>query len=589
MRRSSNASFLFLVFTCLLLGACRMSLSYGQRPEGPVVVLRGATLIDGLGNPPLADATVVIEGDAIRSILSAQDSDYPADATLIDVTGKFMIPGLVDTHVHWGAWMGEIYINHGVTSVLAMADVSKEERTHSQTSLGTPRVFHAGGRPQLSLSMIRQEVRQAVREHLVKEPAIAWFVQFRGSNAQMYGWAAEETHAAGLAVFSHAQDAGQAIDRGMDVAEHVWAFALPLMSAQELEDFEAGRILHWATYLKEGDQLDQLIQKAVSRGVYLNPTLTYEWGSMSPKAREREMEIYALLSNPDLVYYPEIRAGQLLLRMGQIKTYSARYDHIPLISKLSPEDLQAVQDGQGKVQRFVRQYVRAGGKVISGTDAPGVAAPGLGLHHEMELLMEAGLTPMEALKSSTSWSADLLAGFQGARGNPRVGSIQEGNFADLLILEADPLEDIANTKKIERVMKGGRFIRFGYHPEFVTEPPGPSLRGPKISAISPHRVLEGGPDLELVIDGAGFVTSSVVKVDGVTLATTFESPGRLRVTIPANLIETALPDRYRMAGPDQNVGVYGDRSVSVAVVNPPSNGGISNSIWLLVGAKWHAQ
>ena len=585
MHRIQDAPFLLLFLTGLLTSAFQISTSYGQQPGTQVVVLRGATLIDGLGNPPLANATLVIQGDEIQSIFSGQDSDYPADATLIDVTGKFLIPGLIDTHVHWGAWMGEVYINHGVTSVLAMADVSKEERTHSQTSLSGPRVFHAGGRPQLSLSMTREEVRQAIREHLKKEPDIAWFVQFREANRQMYEWAAEEAHAVGLAVFSHAQDADQAIDRGMDVAEHVWAFALPLMSSEELEDFKAGRMVHWATYLKEGDQLDQLIGKAVGRGVYLNPTLAYEWGSLSPRIQQLEKEVYALLSNPDLSYYPSNRADQLLLRLRQIKTYSARYDHMPLIDKLSPEDLQAVEDGRRRVQRFVKQYVQAGGKVISGTDAPGVAAPGLGLHHEMELLVEAGLTPMEALKSSTSWAADLLAGFQGARGNRRVGSLQEGNFADLLILEADPLEDITNTRRIERVMKGGQFIRFGYHPEFFTGPPGPTPREPKISAISPHRIIEGEPDLEIVIEGAGFVTNSVVKVDGVSLASRFENPTRLRAIIPAQVIETALPDPYRMAGPDQKVGVYGDRSVSVAVFNPPPSGGISNTIWLLVQAK----
>jgi hypothetical protein len=92
-----------------------------------------------------------------------------------------------------------------------------------------------------------------------------------------------------------------------------------------------------------------------------------------------------------------------------------------------------------------------------------------------------------------------------------------------------------------------------------------------------------------VIDGAGFVTHSVVRVDGVSLATTFENPNRLRATIPANFIESALPDPYRMAGPDQNVGVYENRSVSFAVLNPPPSGGNSNTIWLLVQAKWHTQ
>jgi len=590
MRGSRNSAFLFVLLACLLVSTLQTFTSYGQLPVLDVVVLRGATVIDGLGNPPLANATVIVEGDRIRSIVSGQDPTYPTNATVIDLSGKFMIPGFVDTHVHWEGWMGEIFVNHGITSVLAQADISEEERFGSQGSLSTPRVFHTGGRPRLSPSMSRQEVRQSMREYLQKDPDVAWFLQIRENNRQVYGWAAEEAHAAGLAVFGHAQDAGEAIDRGMDVIEHVWAFALPLMSPQEMEDFQEGRILHWATYLKEGSQLDELIQKAALGDVYLNPTLAYEWGALSPKIREREREIYLMLSNPDLSYFPKARGELLLHRQRLIKIYSNRYEHMPMVSKLSPQDLQVLQDARINVQRFIRDYVQGGGKIIAGTDAPGVASPGLGIHHEMELLVEAGLTPLQALQSSTSWGAEMLAGYQGRRGNQRVGSLQEGNFADLVILEADPLKDIANTKKIERVMKGGKFIEFGYHPEFFTAPPPsrPLTQAPEISAISPHQVIEGVADLEIIIDGAGFLTYSVVKVDGVSLATIFESPRRVRATIPASLMEKALPDRFRMAGPDTKVGVFGDRSLSISVLNPPPSGGLSNSVSLMIQAEWHA-
>ncbi len=591
MGGSRNSAFLFVLLACLLVSTFQSSISYGQLPVLDFVVLRGATVIDGLGNPPLNNATVVVEGDRIRSILSGQNPTFPTDATVIDVSGKFIIPGFVDTHVHWEGWMGEIFINHGITSVLAQGDISKEERFASQGSLSTPRMFHTGGRPRLLPSMSRQEVGQAMREYLLKDPDVAWFLQIRENNSQVYGWAAEQAHAAGLAVFGHAQDAGEAMDHGMDAVEHVWAFALPLMSAQEMEDFEEGRILHWATYLKEGKQLDELIQKAARNDVYLNPTLAYEWGALSPKIREREREIYLMLRNPDLSYFPKTRGELLLHRQRLIKTYSNRYEHMPMVSKLSPEDLQAVQEGRRNVQRFIKSYVQGGAKIIAGTDAPGVASPGLGIHHEMELLVEAGLTPMQALQSSTSWGAELLAGYQGRRGNQRVGSLQDGNFADLVVLEADPLEDIANTKKIERVMKAGKFIEFGYHPEFFTAPPPsrPLTQAPEISALSPHKVIEGSPDLEIVIDGAGFLTYSVVKVDGVSLATIFESPRRVRATIPASLMEKALPDRFRMAGPDTKVGVFGDRSLSISVLNPPPSGGLSNSVSLMIQAEWHLQ
>ena len=577
MRGSRNSAFLFVLLAGLLVSTFQSSTSYGQLPVLDVVVLKGAT--------------VIVEGDRIRSIVSGQDPTYPTDATVIDLSGKFMIPGFVDTHVHWEGWMGEIFVNHGITSVLAQADISEEERFGSQGSLSTPRVFHTGGRPRLSPSMNRQEVRQAMREYLQKDPHMAWFLQIRENNRQVYGWAAEEAHAAGLAVFGHAQDAGEAIDRGMDVIEHVWAFALPLMSPQEMEDFQEGRILHWATYLKEGSQLDELIQKAALGDVYLNPTLAYEWGALSPKIREREREIYLMLSNPDLSYFPKTRGELLLHRQRLIKIYSNLYEHMPMVSKLSPQDLQVLQEARINVQRFIKDYVQGGGKIIAGTDAPGVASPGLGIHHEMELLVEAGLTPMQALQSSTSWGAEMLADYQGRRGNQSVGSLQEGNFADLVILEADPFKDIANTKRIERVMKGGKFIEFGYHPEFLTALPSsrPLTQAPEISAISPHQVIEGVADLEIIIDGGGFLTYSVVKVDGISLATLFESPRRVRATVPASLMEKALPDRFRMAGPDTKVGVFGDRSLSISVLNPFPSGGLSNSVSLMIQAGWHAQ
>ena len=407
------------------------------------------------------------------------------------------------------------------------------------------------------------------------------------------GGGAEDAHRAGLAVFSHTQDASQAIEVGLDVAEHVWGFAFPLMTPQELEDFKQGRFLHWASYLTLGNRLDEMIRKAVARGVYLNPTLIYEWGSLSPNALQREQEGYLLLSNPDLSYFPQNLAEMLLHRHRQIKDHSSRYEHLPLVAQLSAGDLETFQGARHNVQRFVQRYVQLGGKVIVGTDASNVAIPGLAMHHEMELLVEAGLTPLQALQASTSWAADMFAGFQGARGNQKVGSIQEGNFADLLVLEANPLDNIANTKRIEGVMKGGKFLEFGYHPEFstFTRPVSISVSTPlpKISAISPHSTVEGSGSFELVIEGAGFVGTSVVQLEGISLATTFESPRKLKATIPASMVERALPDRYRSPGPDQYVGIFGDRTLSITVFTPPPTGGVSNSVSLIVRARWHTE
>jgi hypothetical protein len=112
---------------------------------------------------------------------------------------------------------------------------------------------------------------------------------------------------------------------------------------------------------------------------------------------------------------------------------------------------------------------------------------------------------------------------------------------------------------------------------------------PEISSLSVHSVVEGHPDLEIVIEGAGFVGNSIVQVEGISLATEFVGPRELRATIPDHLMEQALPDRFVSPGPDQYVGIFGDRTLSVAVFNPPPTGGLSNSISLIVEAAWHSE
>jgi len=142
-------------------------------------------------------------------------------------------------------------------------------------------------------------------------------------------------------------------------------------------------------------------------------------------------------------------------------------------------------------------------------------------------------------------------------------------------------------------MKGGKFIEFGYHPEFFTfeSPPfvSMSVPEPEISSIFPHKIVEGTGSFEMVIEGAGFVGNSVVKADGISLKTTFESPRELKVVIPADMLERALPDRFRSPGPDQYVGIFGDRSLAITVFNPPPTGGMSDSVSLIVQAKWHGE
>jgi amidohydrolase family protein len=305
---------------------------------------------------------------------------------------------------------------------------------------------------------------------------------------------------------------------------------------------------------------------------------------MSRRALQRELEDYRVFSNPDLSYIPRNVADGILARQRQIKNFSSRYENTPWISRLSADDRKEFEVGFKNVLEFTRRYVAAGGKIHAGTDTIAGGTPGLSMHHEMEMLVEAGLTPMQALKAATSWSAELLQGKNGARGTAKIGSIRPGNFADLVVVSADPLSDISNTKKIEQVMKNGRWIELGYHPEYFTavRPARPIVASnvaPTISAMEPNRVTEGSSPVHVVLEGSGFTTTSLVRVDGISVKTTFRNPRRVEFDLPASALTRASPDGFSPPGPAQNVGIIGNRSVAVHVFNPPPDGGTSNTVY----------
>lgn len=560
--------------------------SPGEAQAPASLLLRGATIIDGVGDAPLRDRAILIEGNVIRDILPA-NAPAPTGASVVDLNGKFILPGLIDSHVHWEEWMGELYTNHGVTSIVALSNVAKALRTRSQSASDLPRLFHSGNRPLFTESSTDAEIRQSVRDWLRNEPDMANFPTHNETIARAYAIAADETHKAGIMIFGHAENAPQALRDGLDVVEHVWGYTQATMSPQELRAFQEGKHVTWATFVSDWAGQDQMIRDTISRGGYLNPTLHYEWGGMSARAKERELEDYLLLSSPELVYFPKNIAGSLLYKHRQIKNFSSRYETMVWINRLPTEERKEFEVGYKNVLEFTKRFAAAGGKIQAGTDAITGGVPGLSLHHEMEILVEAGLTPMQALKAATAWSAELLAGKNGARGNPRVGSIRPGNLADLVVIGADPLSNISNTKRIERVMKGGRFIELGYHPEYYSfTTPARSIAGsifaPVISTISPSFIQAGSPQTRVTLEGSGFTTTSLVQIDGVSVKTIFRDPKRVEFDLPARLVERATPNPYVAPGPAQNIDVLGYRALSVRVFNPPPEGGMSNTISQLV-------
>src|SRR6202051_5032553 len=166
--RTRGVLLAILVFGTLAFAA--LTASHAQAPS--TLLVRGATIIDGVSDTPLRDRALLIEGNTIRDVLPA-GAAAPAGAQVLDLSGKLIIPGLFDSHVHWQEYMGELYVNHGVTSIMALSDVPNASRAKSRDAADLPRLFHNGGRPQFTETSPEADIRQAVRTWLLNEPDLA--------------------------------------------------------------------------------------------------------------------------------------------------------------------------------------------------------------------------------------------------------------------------------------------------------------------------------------------------------------------------------------------------------------------------------
>lgn len=439
-----------------------------------IVVLENATLIDGTGAPPRPGTTIVIDGDTIVAV--GGSPRIPRGATRHDLTGRFVIPGLIDMHAHIAAGpvetdadgsMRMVYdadasralaaelLRWGVTTVRNPAGPTAEAvALRDALNAGTvpgPRVVTAGavidqsefgglGVTVRTVDEVRAEVRRqaAAGVDLIK--------LYASLTPDLMQAGIDEAHAHGLPAIGHLwlTDWPTAVELGIDGIVHALPMSHSLLPPDGVAPFVQALHRHiaegtggtQAMYLwfehadLESDSMRAVYATMAARGVHHDPTLV-AIESMFFGDHPRVLE------NPDLASVPAILMDNWR-------------DGFSLTMGWTDDDHRRAQAVFPRVLALVKLMYEAGVPLTAGSDLvmPWLA-PGASLHRELELLVAAGIPPLDVITIATRNAARAL-GAQHA-----FGTVEPGKRADLVVLDADPVADIRNTRRIALVFSGG--------------------------------------------------------------------------------------------------------------------------------------
>jgi imidazolonepropionase-like amidohydrolase len=427
----------------------------------PVLILHNATVIDGTGAPPRPNVDVVIRGETIAEVAPSATVVHPPDARVIDATGKYVIPGLVDMHAHLLAnvWneKGEIeprydraatlehlrlFLRFGVTTVrdpgAQTADAVLIRELVRARKLEGPTIFTAGRI--LNSSDFSPEPFVVVRDEAAVREEIRWQAKAGVDAIKVYSSmppnlvaiAIDEAHKLGLPVIGHVQRTTwtDAARLGIDSLEHAapWSREYVRADAREaMPNSMFGRV-YWLEHL-DAAAIDEMIAAIVEHHVVVDPTLmamhTKLWGN-DPRWTK----------NPDLALVPErVRRGWIA---GNFT------------GDWTPAQFAEGQKAWPILLGLTKKLYDRGVHLVAGTDTPTPwIVPGASLHDELRLLADAGIPPLAVLRIATYDAARALH-----REN-ELGSVRAGLRADLLVLDKDPLASIANTRSIDLVVHRG--------------------------------------------------------------------------------------------------------------------------------------
>jgi imidazolonepropionase-like amidohydrolase len=415
--------------------------------------ITGATVIDVRTGSRQPNTTVLVDGDRIVSVGTQA---VPESAQVIDASGTWLLPGLVDMHAHTTGdhkdKLHHLYLAYGVTTVrdtggnLTLLRLLRE-RIDIGKHVG-PRIFFAG--PLLDGATPVWPAMSIMVETPDRARGAVEFLASQGVDfIKIYNWVPEASlkviletaHNHRLSVTGHIPrmiTMTRAINLGMDCLEHIRITGrelLPPEEAERLDPLPVARreTLLWERFELESEAMQRLIRLVADSRIFLDPTLLVDTAL--------SLDGYAIdADNPANADVPE-----------DVRQAFAR-DERPSIFDVSEVHPDTAREGFRKRQRLVGMLHQAGASLLAGTDCFGLGKqlPGLGLQNELALLVEAGLTPLAALQAATLTAAEALGQ------SDSLGTLEPGKLADILVLEADPLDDIQNARRIRTVLKAGR-------------------------------------------------------------------------------------------------------------------------------------
>jgi imidazolonepropionase-like amidohydrolase len=429
--------------------------SSSNRPSFAII---NVNVIDATGSPVQPGMTVIIQGDRIVHIGKTAKHKLPMNTKIVDAHNKFLIPGLWDMHVHtiFGDWIPggkevslPLFVANGVTGIRDMGgDLDTLLQWRSQISAGSllgPRMIVSG--PMLDGPKSRfpssvaiataEEGRKTVDD--LKAKGVDFIKVQSFITREGYFAVSEETKKVGMTLVGHVPDsirASEAIDAGQKSIEHLTGIFEGASTAEDsfIQGSSKGPKRYLDTY---NDALaTKLISRMARNHTWLVPTLVWERGQW-------------LVDDIDYSHDPVLKYAPASWQQKSWPSFTKG-----ILAELDTDEVSVRRRFVAKEFEIVNTMRKAGVPIMAGTDTAAAVAvlPGSSLHTELECFVQAGFTPMEALQTATLNPAKFL-GLE-----RQLGTVEKGKLANLVLLDANPLDDIGNTRKIAAVVLNGRLL-----------------------------------------------------------------------------------------------------------------------------------